>query len=197
MRLRGRRRRRREERSRFGESLPNFCGILAAVEDAPHVDDVLMNAVVNGVRKPFGQKPVVIADLAVNTRVEREGVDIRKQRVNEGSAESFSLSFVKAASLDQVRHGRGQDANCHSKRARNCFLAVSQSMKLSCLEATRCSVSFNASACHAGDSKLCSSRLRSSHRASRAMSFSARDICFSGNVITSQLCVGCAKLQTT
>jgi hypothetical protein len=182
--LRGRRRRRRRRWSCFRECLPNHCRVLAAIEHSPHINNVVMNSVIDGVRKPLRQESMIIPDFAVDASVEGQGIDIRKQSINEVAAQAFSLSLVKSAPCGQVRHGRRQDPNCHSNRARNCFFAVSQSTNVSWPEATRSSVSFNASACQAGDSNACSSRLRSSQRASSAMSFSARDICFSGSVIT-------------
>lgn len=81
----------------------------------------------------------------------------------------------KPPSTLDIFQRRRQNADVHSG-CRNCRLAASQSTNCSWPELTRFSVSANSCKCHAGESYVCSFRLKSSHKASRAISLSARDI---------------------
>ncbi len=163
----------------------NFGRILAAIQYAPNFNHFFVDSIIDRKRKSFRNRAVVSANLSMNAGVKKQRIYIRKQGINKVAAQTFALALVEFPALREVVHRRGQHSNSHSKRFRNSFFAVSQSTNCSVPDLTRSSVARSSSKCHGGDSSASSSRLRSSHSASNAMSFSSRDICLMGNVITS------------
>jgi len=63
----------------------------------------------------------------VNTGVEHERVDVRKQGIEEIHTKSRPLLLIKQTGRVQISHGRSEDLDSHSKRILSSRLAISQS----------------------------------------------------------------------
>jgi hypothetical protein len=51
--------------------------------------------VINRVGKALGEQPVKTGELAMNSGIKRQRVNVRKKRVEEITAESLTLTFIK------------------------------------------------------------------------------------------------------
>jgi len=138
--------------------------------------------VVNGVRESFREQTVIVKNFPMDAGIQMQGINVRKKRFQEITAQTFLLVFVKPEAVGQIVPGRRQNDNFHVNLSRSCFLAVSQSMNDCLPDLIAFSRSCKTSPCHAGDSTCASLRLKSAHNASIARNFSATVILSNGSV---------------
>ncbi len=93
--------------------------IATAVEHGPHVCGVPAHFVVDreGERPP--EQAMQAVNSAVSPRVEREGIDVGKERIQEIRAEPLLLFFVEGETLGQVCLRRGKNPDLHRWRSRS------------------------------------------------------------------------------
>ena len=87
--------------------------------------------IVNGIGKSLGEQTMKSEDLPVNTGVERQGINIRHERIQKICAQPFALPLVELLPRRQIEAGGREDADFHAGRLRKSALACSQSSTFS------------------------------------------------------------------
>ena len=128
---------RRENRDWSFEPRTNPFRIAAAIEHGLHPGRVVLDRVVDGVGEDLGEKAVRPEDLAVNSRMEGERINVGEQRIEIISAQTGLLLLVEREPNGEVFAGGRKEFDLHNNRSRSSFFVASQSTYFSRPSSTR------------------------------------------------------------